>query len=105
MKLPHIINKLVEAQDNFDSAAYAQCFTKSASVVDEGLLYEGQDAIREWIDKANQSYKTVMKPLSFSEQENILKAEVSGDFPGSPIILRYHFVFSEGKIQSLKVTT
>ena len=54
--------------------------------------------------KANQDYKATMKALEYSESNEILKAEVTGNFPGSPIVLVYHFKLKDGLIDSLKIT-
>lgn len=104
MKLPNVISELVKAQNEFDSAAYANCFTENAEVFDEGKTHNGKTEIEKWIDKANKEYEATMKPLNYNETENILSAETSGNFPGSPIVLKYHFQLSEGYIQSLKIT-
>ena len=37
------------------------------------------------------------------ESESVLKAEVTGNFPGSPLVLSYHLVIVDELIQSLKV--
>lgn len=102
MNLPNIISKLVKAQNEFDSAAYANCFTENAEVFDEGKTHNGKAEIENWIDKANKEYKATMKPLDYNE--NILSAEIFGTFPGSPLVLKYHFELSDGLIQSLKIT-
>lgn len=104
MNLPSIISELVKAQTQFDSHAYADCFTETAVVFDEGKTHNGKTEIQNWIDKANKEYKADMKPLKYNEKENILSAEISGTFPGSPVILKYHFELSDGLIQSLKIT-
>lgn len=104
MNLPNVIAKLIKAQNNFDSAAYAQCFTETAIVFDEGKTHKGKTEIEKWIDKSNKEYKATMEPLDYNERENILSAEISGSFPGSPIILKFHFDITDGKIQQLKVT-
>ncbi len=104
MNLPNVISELVKTQNNFDSHAYADCFTDTAVVFDEGKTHHGKTEIQNWIDTANKKYKAVMKPLDYNEQENILSAEVSGTFPGSPAVLKYHFELSDGLIQSLKIT-
>ncbi|MCE4064043.1 nuclear transport factor 2 family protein [Chryseobacterium gleum] len=104
MNLPNVIAKLIRAQNNFDSAAYAQCFTETAIVFDEGKTHKGKTEIEKWIDKSNKEYKATMEPLDYNERENILSAEISGSFPGSPIILKFHFDITDGKIQQLKVT-
>lgn len=106
MNLPQVIQDWVKAQDNFDRAAYANCFSETAVVLDEGKTHNGRKEIEQWIAATNEKYKTVMKPLSFEEKgkAGILKAEVSGIFPGSPVILNYHFEFENGLIQLLKIT-
>jgi hypothetical protein len=104
MNLPNIISELVKTQNNFDSHAYADCFTETAVVFDEGKTHNGKTEIENWIDNANKEYKAVMKPLDYNENESILSAEISGTFPGSPLVLKYHFELNEGLIQSLKIT-
>lgn len=104
MNLPNIISELVKAQNEFNSVTYAKCFAENAVVFDEGKTHNGKAEIKNWIDKANKEYKASMKPLDYNENENILSAEASGNFPGSPIVLKYHFQLSDGLIQSLKIT-
>lgn len=104
MNLPNVIVDLTKAQNNFDSVAYANCFSENATVFDEGKNHNGKTEIQQWIKKANEEYQAVMKPVEYSAKEEVLKAEVSGNFPGSPIILSYHFTFQNGLIESLKIT-
>ena len=105
MNLPNIISKLVKAQNEFDSAAYANCFTEDAEVLDEGKTHNGKIEIENWIKIANKEYRVTMTPLDFNEDENILSAEISGTFPSSPVVLKYHFRLSNGQINYLKITT
>jgi len=104
MNLPKVIADLVKAQSNFDSSAYADCFTETAIVFDEGKTHSGKTEVKNWIEKANREYKAIMKPLEYSETTQKLKAEISGTFPGSPVVLKYHFEIIDGRIQSLKIT-
>ena len=106
MNLPKVIADLVAAQNSFDSVAYAKCFAETAVVFDEGRTHNGRKEIEEWIADANNRYEAVIKPLSFEEKEteSIFKAETTGNFPGSPIVLRYHLEIVDELIQSLKVT-
>ncbi|WP_286858431.1 MULTISPECIES: nuclear transport factor 2 family protein [Sphingobacterium] len=105
MNLPIVIRELVKAQNEFDSVAYANCFTEDAKVFDEGKTHNGKIEIENWINIANKEYRTTMTPLDFNESENILSAEISGTFPGSPVALKYHFKLSNGQIKYLKITT
>lgn len=106
MNLPKVITDLVRAQDDFNSVSYANCFSDTAVVFDEGKTHVGRKEIEHWIAEANDQYKSVMKPVSYEENgtESILKAEVSGTFPGSPIVLSYHLEINGELIQSLKIT-
>ncbi|TCC89184.1 nuclear transport factor 2 family protein [Pedobacter frigiditerrae] len=103
MNLPNVVSELINSQNNFDSATYAQCFTETAVVFDEGKTHNGRKEIEIWIEKANKEYQATMKPLEYSEIENTLKTEVSGTFPGSPITMTYHYEFEDGLIKSLKI--
>lgn len=108
MNLPKVVSNLVKAQNDFDSTAYADCFSETAVVFDEGKTHTGRKEIEHWIDDANKRYKAVMNPVGFEEKEkeneSLLKAEVSGDFPGSPIVMTYHLQIADELIQSLKIT-
>ena len=47
-----------------------------------------------------------MNPLALTEKDStsVLSTEISGTFPGSPIVLNFNFEIADGLIQSLKVT-
>jgi len=106
MNLPKVIIDLIAAQDNFDSAAYADCFAETARVYDEGKDHEGKAEIEQWNVATNAKYSTVLKPLGFegNEYSGVLTAESSGTFPGSPIVLKHNFEFENGLIKSLRIT-
>lgn len=103
MDLPKVVAELVKTQNNFDSVAYAECFTETAVVFDEGKTHTGRKEIENWIEKANKKYQATMKPLEYSEIEHTLKTEVSGNFPGSPVTMTYYYEFEDELIQSLKI--
>ena len=106
MNLPKVVADLVETQNSFDSVAYANCFSETAVVFDEGKTHNGRKEIERWIADSNERYKATIKPVSFEENdtESLLKAETSGNFPGSPIVLTYHMEIADELIQSLKIT-
>ena len=106
MELPQLIAQFVETQNTYDSEAYTECFTETAIVHDEGRTHTGKKEIRAWIADANDRYRSVMKPLQYDESgsDGVLTAEVSGTFPGSPLVLKFHLVLKDGLIDSLKVT-
>lgn len=103
MNLPKVVSDLIKTQNNFDSIAYANCFTETAVVFDEGKTHNGRKEIEKWIAEANKKYQATMKPIEYSETEHTLKTEVSGTFPGSPILMTYLYEFQDDLIQSLKI--
>jgi ketosteroid isomerase-like protein len=106
MNLPAVVAALVQAQNNLDASAYADCFGEAAIVHDEGKIHHGKTKIREWIEQANKKYQTQMEPLDFTQNANdaVLGAKVSGTFDGSPAVLKYHLELVDDLIRSLKVT-
>lgn len=54
--------------------------------------------------KGQQTISSLNAPLEYLDADQILKTEVSGNFPGSPIVLAYHLEIKNGLIQSLKIT-
>ena len=106
MNLPKVLTDLIKAQNEFDAVTYANLFSETAVVFDEGKTHKGRLEIERWIDHSNKNYQAVMKPLECTENgtTSILTAECSGTFPGSPITLKFHFDIVDGQIQHLKVT-
>lgn len=99
------IKKYFEISNAADPAGLKNCFNTDAVVLDEGGTYQGHSAITAWFSETRQKYAFSAKPLSTTrhEQHEIVVAEVSGNFPGSPIELSYTFLLQEGKIQSLEI--
>ena len=106
MNLPKVLTDLTKAQNEFDAVTYANLFSETAEVFDEGKTHKGRLEIERWIDHSNKNYQAVIKPLEYTEKgtTSILTAECSGTFPGSPISLKFHFDIVAGQIQHLKVT-
>ena len=106
MELPQLVKQFVETQNTYDSTAYIACFTETAIVHDEGKTHTGKEEIRAWIEDSNEKYKSVMKPIKYdkSGSNGVLTAEVSGTFPGSPIVLKFHLGLKDGLIDLLNVT-
>lgn len=106
MDLPIILKKLLQAQENFDSISYSECFSDDAVVFDEGKTHNGKDEIKSWNEKTNEEYKAKLEAIDvFNEDQiTILTTKVSGTFDGSPIVLKYRFDIKNDKISALKIT-
>lgn len=94
------------AADQNDGNAVAQCFTENAVVMDERRTHAGRDAILRWKEEASAKFSYTTDPFAHSEEDGqtVVRAHVSGDFPGSPVDLRYAFVLEGEKIARLEIT-
>lgn len=93
------------AADATDGAAIATCFTANAVVIDEKKTHTGREAIAAWKAEASAKYDYVAEPVAIDEQGDrvIVTAKVSGNFPGSPVDLRYAFALSGDAIARLEI--
>ena len=105
MKPPGVIADLIAAQDKYDSQAFAESFSEDATVQDEGKTYHGKTEIRKWNEMTNAKYKTKMELVEVTANGDkiILTAKISGTFPGSPAMIKYHFQIQNNKITSLHI--
>ena len=105
IKLPEPIDAYFEA-DKGNSEAVAQCFTENAVVKDEGHTYNGLAAIKQWKTDSSNKYTYTVAPFACEEKDGItiVTSRVTGNFPGSPVDLRYSFRLECSKIASLEIT-
>lgn len=86
--------------------ALARCFTAQAVMKDDGHTRTGVDAITAFMAEASAKYSATSVPFA-SEREDgsqVVRAKVTGNFPGSPINLSYRFRLERGLIASLEIT-
>ncbi len=93
------------AANNRDGDAVARCFPEQAVVKDEGHTYAGRAAIRRWKAAASAKYNYTSEPFAVEHKDGktVVTGRVAGDFPGSPVDLRYFFVLDDDKIASLEI--
>lgn len=105
LHLPPPVELYVKIENSGDVDALAECFAPNAVVRDEGRTLEGLAAIREWKVEAKKKYAHTIAPLDVAQRDGrtVLKAQVTGNFPGSPVTLEFGFVLEGAKIISLKI--
>lgn len=93
------------AADSSDADAVAACFTEDGVVIDERRTHAGRDAIRRWKTEASRAFRYTVTPLAIARDEGrtVVTGHVAGDFPGSPVDLRYTFALEDGKIARLEI--
>jgi hypothetical protein len=94
------------ASDKQDAEAVAQCFTETALVTDEGHTHRGRAAIKQWKMDASAKYQYTSEPFASEHQDGkvVVTCRLTGDFPGSPVELRFFFELKGDKIASLEIT-
>jgi hypothetical protein len=93
------------AADKITDGAIATCFTDGAVVKDEGYAHAGRAAIAKWRTEASARYSYTSEPVAVIVEPArfVVTSRVAGNFPGSPIDLRYVFVLAGDKIASLEI--
>jgi SnoaL-like domain len=93
------------AKNNYDPNGMLACFAEGAVVVDEGRERRGRSAIREWIEGSTARYRVRADAIDVVERDGktAVTCLVSGDFPGSPVKLRYAFSLSQAVITRLEI--
>jgi|SRR5262245_24840060 hypothetical protein len=93
------------AADKDDGEAVARCFTEAAIVKDEGRTYRGRAAIRQWKEEVSTRYQYTSEPFACEERDGtvVVTSRLTGNFPGSPVNLRFGFVLEGDKIASLEI--
>ena len=93
------------AADKRDGEAIARCFTENGVVTDEGHTYCGRSAIQHWKADASAKYDYISEPFVSEERDGktIVTSRLTGNFPGSPVNLRFFFKLEGDKIAALEI--
>jgi len=105
-KLAGPVANYIAAANAHDIDAMMSIFNEEAVVRDEAKERQGIAAIRQWAVEVSEKYHATVEALDVAQTDvkTILSGRVSGDFPGSPIDLRYVFTLAGGKIECLEIS-
>ena len=94
------------AADREDGEAVARCFTEAAVVKDEARTHRGRAAIRQWKEEVSTRFQYTSEPFACEQRDGavVVTSRLTGNFPGSPVNLRFFFVLDGDKIASLEIT-
>ena len=103
--LPEAVTRYFDATNRFDADSAAACFTTEATVRDEGKTHVGTDEIRNWVSHASKEYRPQASVVVAVQKGDVLAVAVSvtGQFPGSPVVLDFEFSLRDEKIAELTV--
>ena len=105
MELPNILADYFAAANSGDAERVAASFADDAVVRDEGRDIRGRGAIRAWAEETRRKYRyrAEIVRAEVEGDRTVVTAHLSGDFPGSPIDLRYRFKLAGPKIDALEI--
>lgn len=89
-----------------DLDAVVGCFTDDAEVVDEGQAYRGHDEIRHGRETVTSKFTCtveVVRSEAVGDDHFVVTAQLEGNFPGSPVQLKFRFVLHDGLIAALEI--
>lgn len=110
MSIPELapaIAAYLAAANTRDTSAVAECFAEDANVFDEGQHRVGTAAIARWMEDTGRRYQSRVEVLKVQHRTGkvLVSNVVSGNFPGSPLELRYTFrLNAQGKISRLDIS-
>jgi hypothetical protein len=106
VQVPEVVGHYFDAANARNSDGVCAAFLSDAVVRDEGRDRSGLAEIRGWTEETGQRYQPVLEPLGSESlgDRTIVQCKVSGDFPGSPVTLRFAFTLRDGKIARLEIT-
>lgn len=105
IQLPEAVKAYFEISNGSDASRLAGCFSADATVNDENRTHQGIEAIHAWQHEARQAFTYQVEPLEAVHRDGrlMVTAQVTGNFPGSPITLNHLFLLEEGRIHSLEI--
>ena len=104
--VPRAIELYFRAIADDDSDALIACFTGDAEVSDEGSVHRGPEEIRAWRERTRSAYRYTAQVLRAERDGDrcVVTTRLTGDFPGSPVDLRYRFTLEGDGISRLEIT-
>jgi hypothetical protein len=94
-----------KARNEFDIDAILAPFDENAVVKDEDQEHLGRPAIRSWLEETTRKYHATVEPQNAKSAhgKTVVSGLVSGDFPGSPVLLDHVFTLAGQKISRLEI--
>ena len=99
------LHSSIRAYFDANGSTPLHAFAPDAVVADEGHRHVGHAAIDAWWRDVTAKYQAVAEPLEVSTKDgaHVVRAKVTGTFPGSPITLTFAFRLKNDRIAALEI--
>lgn len=105
LSLPDAVSTCFEIINGGNASRVDECFQPDATVTDENQRHQGLSSIAAWQRATRNTFTYQVEPLEAVTRQGVLsvRAQVAGNFPGSPVQLNHVFVLRHSMIQSLEI--
>lgn len=105
MDIPDIVKRYFDADSRSDADALLKTLAVDAVVEDERARHQGAVAILQWWMAAKKATHYIAEPLesTVDGDKAFVRASVSGQFPGSPVMLTHAFTIRDDRIVRLEI--
>jgi hypothetical protein len=105
VKLPEPIRLYFESENTHGADALDRCFWSEAIVRDENQIMRGLPAIKSWREANAAKYAHTVVPLEIAirDGKTVVSTQVTGNFPGSPVMLDHIFELAGERIVALEI--
>lgn len=105
IQLPSIVAAYFDAENAHDPDAVAACFGSDAVVRDDGKIIAGSAAIRAWKQAGSAQYGATVAPtaVAATPRGHRVTTTVSGNFPGSPLVIYFDIAHDERRISAMEI--
>lgn len=99
-----VVSPLLRALEARDLEAVQAAFTPDAAIHDEGEVVHGPSGVERWATRTF-GYRPVftIDDVAGRGNETVVTTTVTGDFPGSPLVFRWHLTFAQERVASLRI--
>jgi ketosteroid isomerase-like protein len=105
VSVPPVIETYLRVAAAGDLDVLVGCFTEDAVVTDDGKTHRGRGEIARWREDVVTAFEyttTVVESVPDGDG-HLVVAEVAGNFPGSPVRLKYRFELAGDLISRLVI--
>lgn len=105
-ELPLLAENYIRLSNAHDAAGVARCFSADAEVHDDGGVHRGSAEIRDWCRASSEKYAPtiVVNDYQPTNTGGIVTGDVHGNFPGSPLRMRFDFTLGASAIDALAIS-
>ncbi|WP_040325800.1 nuclear transport factor 2 family protein [Aurantimonas manganoxydans] len=103
--LPEIIANYFSLPANASIPELGLILAEDAVVRDERRAHQGLRAIRHWRIDTMTRTPFQLRPLDVEDRDGtvVVRTQISGAFPGSPVVLDHHFTLRNDRIAALEI--